>query len=119
MQALGNFYAQGLGVKPDYRTAQSWYQKAADHGKKAVLYNIALLYWQGGPGIARDVPEAIRKLRQSADAGVTTASWMIGRIYRDGDGVGRDGAEAMRWFQKAADQGNVEAMTELGGMYAA
>jgi TPR repeat protein len=118
MQALGFIYAQGLGVSVDYNSAQSWYQRAADHGKKAALYNIALLYWQGGPGIARNVPEAVRKLRLSAEAGFTTAAWMIGRIYRDGDGVSRDVAEAIRWFQKAADQGYVDAMTELGGLYA-
>jgi hypothetical protein len=116
MQGLGYFYAEGLGVRQDYGQAQIWYQRSADHGRKDALYNIALLYWRGGPGMPRDVPEAVRRLRQAADAGFATAAVMIGRIYRDGDGVHQDTAEAMRWLKKAADQGNVEATAELRRM---
>jgi TPR repeat protein len=119
MYTLGYFYAEGIGVKQDYGVAQTWYQRSADRGNKVALYNIGLLYWRGGPGIPRNVQEAISRLRQAADGGFNTAAWMIGRIYRDGDGVGKDSTESMQWFRRAADQGNVDAMTELGGIYAA
>jgi TPR repeat protein len=48
MYSMGYLYAEGLGVKPDYRLAQTWYQKSADHGKTIALYSIGLLHLGGG-----------------------------------------------------------------------
>jgi hypothetical protein len=77
MYSMGYFYAEGLGVKPDYRLAQTWYQKSADHGKTFALYNIGLLYLGGGAGIPRDCATARQWFEKAAAKGVSLAgNWL-------------------------------------------
>ena len=44
---LGVMYANGEGVLQDYRTAMSWYQKAAANNFTLAQYNMALMYYDG------------------------------------------------------------------------
>jgi hypothetical protein len=77
MYSMGYLYAEGLGVKPDYRLAQIWYQKSADHGKAVALYSIGLLYLGGGAGIPRDCATARQWLEKAAAKGVSSArNWL-------------------------------------------
>jgi hypothetical protein len=77
MYWLGLFYAEGLGVQPDYSLAQTWYQRSADHGYKEALYSIGLLYLQGGPGIKRDCHAARRWFEMAAARGSSSAgNWL-------------------------------------------
>jgi uncharacterized protein len=79
MYLLGNLYAQGLGVAPDFSAARSWYQKAAEHGNATALYSIGLLYFEGGPGMAKDCTVARQWLTKAAARGVTVAQAMLNR----------------------------------------
>ena len=77
MYSMGYLYAEGLGVKPDYRLAQIWYQKSADHGKSVALYSIGLLYLGGTAGIPRDCATARQWFEKAAAKGVSSASdWL-------------------------------------------
>ena len=77
MYSMGYLYAEGLGVKPDYRLAQIWYQKSADHGKSVALYSIGLLYLGGGAGIPRDCATARQWFEKAAAKGVSSAfDWL-------------------------------------------
>ncbi len=40
-------YANGEGVIQDYRTALSWYQKAAANNFTLAQFNMALMYYEG------------------------------------------------------------------------
>ena len=79
MYWLGQLYAQGLGVAPDYNTARTWYQKAADHGNATALYSIGLLYFEGGPGMAKDCGLARQWLTKAVQRGVTVAQALLNR----------------------------------------
>jgi hypothetical protein len=77
MYSMGYLYAGGLGVKSDYRLAQTWYQKSVDHGKVFALYNIGLLYLGGGAGIPRDCVTARQWFEKAAAKGVSLArNWL-------------------------------------------
>jgi hypothetical protein len=79
MYWLGQLYAQGLGVAPDYNAARTWYQKAADHGNATALYSIGLLYFEGGPGMAKDCTLARQWLTKAVARGVTVAQSLLNR----------------------------------------
>ncbi len=79
MYWLGQLYAQGLGVAPDYNSARTWYQKAADHGNATALYSIGLLYFEGGPGMAKDCTLARQWLTKAVARGVTVAQSLLNR----------------------------------------
>jgi hypothetical protein len=79
MYLLGNLYAQGLGVAPDYRTARSWYEKAGEHGYATGFYSIGLLYFEGGPGLAKDCALAHQWLTKAAASGVREAQSLLNR----------------------------------------
>ena len=79
MYWLGNIYKQGQGVAPDYKAALSWYQKAADHGYPTALYSIGLLYFEGGPGMAKDCTLAREWLTKAVASGVSVAQSLLNR----------------------------------------
>ena len=41
---LGNFYSDGIGVKPDRARALQWYRRAYHRGERAAASNIGILY---------------------------------------------------------------------------
>ncbi|MET0441253.1 MAG: caspase family protein [Casimicrobiaceae bacterium] len=62
---VGEIYEKGLGTAPDYASAASWYQKAADQGYSRALINLGFLYEQG-LGVPRDQATALRLYRKAA-----------------------------------------------------
>jgi serine/threonine protein kinase len=79
MYWLGQLYAKGLGVAPDYNASRGWYQKAADHGTAIALYSIGLLYLEGGPGMAKDCNLAREWLTRAVARGVSVAQPLLNR----------------------------------------
>ena len=73
--------------------------------------------YEVGRGLTQDQVEALRWIRKAADAGESSAEYMLGLVYREGNGATQDYAEAVRWFRKAADAGNAKAQFNLGLMY--
>ena len=54
---VAEIYAQGLGSKPDFATAASWYQRAADKGNTSAMISLANLY-KTGVGVELDLQKA-------------------------------------------------------------
>mmetsp|Transcript_40600 Transcript_40600/g.100330 ORF Transcript_40600/g.100330 Transcript_40600/m.100330 type:complete len:358 (+) Transcript_40600:460-1533(+) len=67
-----------------------------------------------GKIVPRDLVEAVRLFRTTADEGHALSQGMLGACYLLGDGVPPDLGEAARWFRLAADQGEVGAQMMLG-----
>jgi uncharacterized caspase-like protein len=61
---VGEIYERGLGVTPDFATAASWYQKAADKNYSRALFNLGTLYEQG-LGVPQDNLKALNLYRQA------------------------------------------------------
>ena len=73
-----------------------------------------LVNGEGGPV---DVDEGKKWLRKAADANMTQAQYVYGKMFDDGDFVARDPVEAHRWFLRAASQGHVLAELALANQF--
>lgn len=62
---VGKIYEGGLGTEPDYKSAASWYEKAAAAGHSASQYSLATLY-EKGLGVAADSTKAFNLYRSAS-----------------------------------------------------
>lgn len=90
------------------------YKWFADYGHADAARAIAQLLSQGD---ARDYGEAIKYLRQAADAGDPGAMAHLGHMYANGIAVKQDNATSWKWFWKAAEHGNPSGFYGLGYMH--
>lgn len=91
---VGEIYEKGLGTKPDYRKAASWYQKAANKGYARAQMSLGSLY-ERGVGVSRDNTTALN-------------------LYRDASGLGERHVEFVSIAQRKARaaQSNQLAQTQ-------
>lgn len=54
---VGKIYEEGIGREPDYSSAASWYQKAADAGSTTAMISLAHLY-KTGKGVSLNLATA-------------------------------------------------------------
>ena len=109
-------FAEGRGVKKDYRRAAAWFREAAINGVAAAQYDLGFLY-DVGLGLERDPIEAVIWYQSAADQNEPIAQLRLGSVYLAGDVVPRNPAEAVRWLRRAAEQGVAEAQTVLAARY--
>jgi hypothetical protein len=113
---LGAAYANGQGVKADYKTAASYYRKAADQGHAGAQIALGELY-EAGQGVKRDDAEAVQWYRRAAEQGHPAGQYALAVMYLVGSGVAKDDAEALKWYRASADQGYALALFHLGMRY--
>ncbi len=71
-------------------------------------------YYKGTESVQRDLAEARRWYRESADGGDHRAQACLGSMLECGEGGPPSAAESMEWYRKAAEGGVAEAMFRLG-----
>ena len=108
---LGQAYKLGRGVPGDLRTAQSWYEKAAQQGHGQAQANLGLILFQNG-----DRARAMPWIRRAADAGDPRAQYVLGTAMFNGDLVEKDWPRAYALMQRAAGQGLPQAAANLEQM---
>lgn len=64
---VGEIYAKGLGIEPDYAKAAGWFEKSAAQGNKRAKINLGYLYEQG-QGVTQDLPKALNLYREATGA---------------------------------------------------
>jgi len=114
--ALGDMYANGLGVTEDDGAAFALATKSANTGLAYAETLLGTLYEQG-KGTAMDATQAAFWFRQAAIQGDAGAETKLGEAYVQGIGVGQDYAQAANLFQQAADQAYPAAQNDLGRLY--
>ncbi len=62
---VGEIYAKGLGIEPDYVQAAAWYQKAAAQGLTRAKINLGFLY-EEGLGVEKDPQKALNLYREGS-----------------------------------------------------
>ncbi|WP_305801890.1 tetratricopeptide repeat protein, partial [Thiolapillus sp.] len=77
---LGLMYANGRGVRQDFKEAVKWYQKAAEQGLPKAQVNLGLMYGEG-QGVRQDFKEAVKWYRKAAEQGLTEAQIILGGMY--------------------------------------
>ncbi len=63
--AVGEIYAKGLGIEPDYGMAFQWFRKASEQGDRRAMINLGWLY-EEGLGVEQDAAKAVNLYRQGA-----------------------------------------------------
>ncbi len=99
--------------------ALKWYGLAVAHGSPMALYDLGVLYFNGAPGVEKNVQKACELwIRGSAMPGSTTGIGMctaaLGHCAAD-KGEYKIAAEA---YAKALEQGDSRAAADLASMYA-
>jgi TPR repeat protein len=74
-------YANGKGVKQDYKKAVEWYQKTADQGYVTAQYNLGLMY-ENGKGVKQDYKKAVEWYQKAADQGDAPAKKALDRLSK-------------------------------------
>lgn len=103
--ALGQHYAQGLGVTKNFVEAARLYRMAADKGSPAGQAQLGLAYEQG-EGVPENWDEMRRLCEKSAAQLNPLGLNCVGRLYQFGMAVPMDRMRAIAWFEKASDQDN-------------
>ena len=116
---VGVLYAQGKGVKQDYKEAQRWYQMAEKSNLSLARYHLGLLEWQGSLA-----PRSLEKayawcekgaegLSDAAGKGDVEALVALGWMFQEGMGKAQNPQKALDYYQEAADSDYGPAMTQL------
>ena len=91
-------------------TAELWYQRAADHGSRSAVQNLA--------NLARSevVKEQVASTTRAAETGQADADalFVLAQRHHRGDGVPLDYAQALRLYRAAAAKGSEAAQQMLG-----
>ena len=88
----------------------------AKENDSVAQYYLGNMYDEG-KGKPKDLSEAVKWYRKSAEQGHTKAQYCLGVMYYYGHGILKDYAEAVRWYRKSADQGHISAQNRLGYSY--
>ncbi|KAI9209520.1 uncharacterized protein BJ171DRAFT_484204 [Polychytrium aggregatum] len=109
---VGFCYYKGIGVKADDELSIHWYQKAAQAGHTNAQSSLSLpmkcrgdLFFHGSETIPKDVFEAVRWYRRSADLKNPMAQNMLGYCYEEGIGIEKDGRKAFELYERSAKEG--------------
>ena len=109
---LGLFYANGYGVKRDYKKAHHYYMAGAASGDYYCYNNLGMMYLNG-KGVKKDYRLAMKYFVASAEQGAGLSMKNIGQMYESGQGVEPDKAIAGKWYEKAIAAGEETAIEDL------
>lgn len=118
--ALGQMYAEGLGVAQDYVQAEHWYRMAANQGDIDAMVYLGTMYYSGVEdyGIHKDFNKAFHYYSRAANFGNDAeAQLYLAYMYLRGEGTEQDLEKAFEWTEKSAKQGFAQAQNELGRAY--
>lgn len=114
---MGDCYLHGIKVDKNISEAFRHYKLAAQEGYAPAQYMMALFYFNGAEGIAKDETEGLRWLKMAADGGCSDAQLLLGTRYVSGQGVPRNQELGFNYVRQAAEQANPKARLHLGHYY--
>ncbi len=115
MLNVGVFYANGFGVKQNYKKAFDWYWNVADAGSVEAMFNIGTLFERGY--IEQNDEAAFNCYLKAAKKGYPEALHKLGCFYMNGQFVDKDINRARELFNLACERGFIESYLPLGNLY--
>ena len=103
----------GVGVAENKPEGLRYTRLAADAFYPEAQYDMALANYFGDVGIPKNLVEAARWARLSAENGLPRAELLFSKLLWAGEGVPQDRVAAVRWMKKAADHGDETAKNDL------
>jgi len=89
------------GADADAMRGVALMRTAAELGQPAAMGQMALLYFQGGPGLVADPSRAADWARRGAEAGDSESQFLYAYALATGDGTARDLERAYVWVLRA------------------
>ena len=117
---LGNLYFfGGYGIEKNYSKAVELYRRAYEKDIKepSMINRIAQMYAAGDASLSKDMNEALRWWKVSADKGDREALSAVASYYENGYGVPKNLEEAFKWHVKAAEKGSVWSLNKVANAY--
>ena len=106
--ALGECYANGIGIARTMSKAADWYRRAA--GKDHVGAKVALARChEVGDGVEQDAAKAFALYSSAAESESAEGWYHVGRCHEEGLGTAVDGFKAVEWYRKASLEGDYAA----------
>lgn len=104
-EMLGDAYANGRGVKKNFKDAIYWYEKSAQQGNINAIFALAEFYYLGR-GCEQDYGKAIDYFKQANQIkGDAAPYYYLGDCYHHGLGVKPDWHKAKKYYEKAIELG--------------
>ena len=97
----------------NYKEAVRWYEKSAELGDKAAMFNLGRIYRYGYLGKV-DSKKAKIWYEKSAEAGFVDAMTGLANMHYHGEIEGASREECVKWYKRAADAGDAESMLWMG-----
>lgn len=117
MNALGQMYLKGKGVKKNMKEALHWLEEAGKHGFMDAYHDIGAVYKDGRSGVKQDFPRAYEAFLEGARLGSRKCCYDTGFMLYKGLGCEQSYTKAMELFEIAAKMGHSGAMYMLGLCY--
>lgn len=115
--SLGVMYSNGEGVEQDYKSAVSWYEKAALQGELEAMNNLGNCY-NNGYGVEQNLHKAFEWWLKAAEGRYEPCYTLVADIYYEGIyGVKKNYNEAAFWYETAAKTGDQTGIYNLSCMY--
>lgn len=113
---VGARFAEGKGVRQNFKEAAQWYTKSATRGFALAQYRLATLY-ERGLGVDKDLSRAKIWYERAARQGNVKSMHNLA-VLTAGSGTGNtDYGEAARWFTEAANRGLADSQFNLAILY--
>lgn len=109
-------FAEGRGIKQDFKQAMIWYQRAANKGFAIAQYRLGTLF-ERGLGTPIDLPRARGWYKKAADQGNVKAMHNMAVLSAGNGQSAPDYASAAKWFKDAAERGLPDSQFNLGVLY--
>ena len=109
-------FAEGRGIKQDFKQAMVWYQRSAAKGFAIAQYRLGTLY-ERGLGTPVDPARARAWYKKAADQGNVKAMHNMAVLSAGNGQAAPDYAAAARWFKDAAERGLGDSQFNLGVLY--
>lgn len=113
---IANFYANGYGVKRDYKIALKYYQKAANLGDEDGMLYVGFMHFVGD-GCRVNESRAADYFERALNAGSVNAYSMLAKCYLHGIGVKKNLKRALELLEQGVKKENYACCYLLARCY--
>ncbi len=106
-------FAEGRGIKQDFKQAMTWYQRSATKGFAVAQYRLGTLY-ERGLGTPVDAARARIWYKRAAEQGNVKAMHNMAVLSAGNGQTPPDYVGAAKWFRDAAERGLADSQFNLG-----
>jgi len=100
----------------NYRLAHEHITPLVQDGNSEAQHLLGSMYFSGR-GVEKNLKEAVRLYRLSAEQDYAPAQYVLANRYANGQGVKKDYHKAMTLYKSAAKQGYLKAIIGVGWLY--